>query len=101
MADKLCVLLQSPHKGSSATLVFPACSKKHFDFEDKGWFEIASGTYEDMLNMQEMLDYPNLKSFLHFYCEKTFSLHQTTEECLKIILSHWPDWLDDKVQVYF
>lgn len=83
------ILLQAPNNGYY--WIVSGGSKKHFELEDKGCVEIASGSYEEMRDMV-----PDDQDLIRLYCHKTFSEIQTTEECLHQMIANEPDYLNNK-----
>lgn len=88
------VLLQGPNDGYYISV--QAASKKHFALVDNGWNEIDSGEYQDMLDKISFLEDQNKDEIIELYCHDNHSLIQTNEECLKIILSRDPNFLNNK-----
>lgn len=90
------VLLKSPNSGYYIICI--ATGSKHFSLEDKGWNEVHSGSYEDCFDLLCAYEHSesNTIDIINIYCEKTYSLIQTTHECLNEIIGLQPDYLKDK-----
>lgn len=86
------VILQAPNEGYY--WLIKATSDKHFELVDKGFQEIDSGEYYDMLESLNILQYD--PSLIHLKCVKFGTMIQTTEDCLHRILAINPDYLTDK-----
>ncbi len=82
-------------KGPTYYCVVLAGTKKHFELEDSGFVEIESGSHDEMYELQRDLE-GSSSELIQLYCEKRFSLIQTTEDCLLIMLDNDPDYLNDK-----
>jgi hypothetical protein len=88
------VLLQAPNDGYY--IVVQATSKKHFSLVDAGWVEINSGQFGDMIEEMAFHEAMSGVDLIQLYCHDTFSLIQTSHECLEMILENDPDYLEDK-----
>lgn len=89
----LYVLLQPPNDGYLWVVV--AGSARHFELEDEGYMELASGSYQEMeaTGAQVEKEDPDI---IRLYCHETYSEIHTTEECLHQILENDPDYLNNK-----
>ena len=81
-----------------------AASNKHFDMIDnKGFVEIESGYYEDMLDLKrifERLDFNSNSDNILYKDIKANTLHHTLKSLLPLILKYDNNFLENKIEVY-
>lgn len=83
------------HIGENFTWMVKATGDKHFELCDKGYDEVASGTYYEMRELDRKMNWPHLKDCLWLRSLKTGFLCYTTDDCLSRLLDLYPMWLED------
>lgn len=77
-----------------------AASDLHFKLEDDGLKEIGSGNWYDMLELMRNYEdaiRPDSEYYIELYCQATFSIIHTNDECLQQMLDIEPNYLDKKL----